>query len=104
MKLPIRKNDIVTVLSGNERGSQGKILKIDREKMRAVVEGVALRKIHVRRTQENPKGGIVEKEASIHVSNLMVICPKCKKPARVGRKTEQGKSVRVCKKCDEVMV
>lgn len=103
MKLRIRKGDQVTVLSGNERGASGKVLSVDREKFRAVVEGVSLRKIHVRRTQQNPKGGVIEKESSLHLSNLMVICPKCQKPARTGRKTDQGKSVRVCKKCNEVM-
>ena len=101
MKLIIRRDDVVQVISGNERGAQGKVLTVDREKMRAVVEGVALRKIHVRRTQQNPKGGITEREASLNLSNLMLVCPKCKKATRIGRKQEAGRSVRVCKKCGE---
>lgn len=104
VKVHIRKGDEVIVLSGNERNQPpAKILSIDREKMRAVVEGLALRKIHIRRTQENPKGGVIEKEGTIHISNLMVVCPKCKKPTRVGRRAEAGQSVRVCKKCGESM-
>lgn len=101
MKLHLRKGDRVSVLSGNERGAEGKVLSIDRESLRAVVEGVALRKKHVRRTQANPKGGVIEKETPLHISNLMVICPKCG-PTRVGRRIEQGRAVRICKKCSEV--
>ncbi len=101
VKLHLRKGDQVAVLSGNERGATGKILGIDREAFRAVVEGVAIRKKHVRRTQDNPKGGVVEKETSIHISNLMVICPKCSKATRVGRKIQDGRLVRVCGKCGE---
>lgn len=103
MKLHLRKGDEVVVLSGNERGARGKILSVDREKLRAVVERVALRKKHVRRTQQNPKGGVVDQETPLHLSNLMIICPKCHKPTRVGRKVEKEKSARTCKKCGEVM-
>ncbi len=101
--LHIRKGDEVVVLSGNERGARGKILSVDREKLRAIVERVALRKRHVRRTQDNPKGGVVEKESSLHISNLMLVCPRCGKPTRAGRKVENGQSRRVCKKCNEVV-
>lgn len=101
MKLHLRKGDQVSVLSGNERGATGKILGIDRAALRAVVEGVAIRKKHVRRSQDNPKGGVVEKETPIHISNLIVICPKCSKATRVGRKMEENRSVRVCRKCGE---
>ena len=102
MKLHVRKGDQVLVLSGNERGARGKILSVDRESLRAVVEGVALRKVHVRRTQETPKGGVIEKESTLHISNLMVVCPKCDKPTRVGRQMDRDRSVRACKKCGEV--
>ncbi|OGH59756.1 MAG: 50S ribosomal protein L24 [Candidatus Lindowbacteria bacterium RIFCSPLOWO2_12_FULL_62_27] len=102
-RLYIRKGDRVAVLSGNERGAVGKVLSVDRNKYRAVVEGVALRKKHVRRTQQNPKGGVIEKEAALHVSNLMVICPKCNKPSRLARRVVDGRSLRVCKKCDETL-
>lgn len=103
----LRKGDEVLVLSGNERGARGKILSVDRQSLRAVVEGVAMRKIHVRRTQQNPKGGVVEKEASLNISNLMVVCPKCKQPTRIGRKMGEKQGAprsRVCKKCQEPFV
>ncbi|MBI4178727.1 50S ribosomal protein L24 [bacterium] len=99
----LRKGDEVMVLSGNDRGSRGKILSVNRQKFRAVVEGVALRKRHVRRTQQNPKGGVVEKEASIAVSNLMLVCPKCNAPSRMGRRRVDGRALRVCKKCNEAV-
>ncbi len=104
VKLHVRKGDEVLVRSGNERGSRGKILSVDVERLRAIVEGVALRKVHVRRTQQNPKGGIIEKEASLALSNLMVVCPKCRKPTRVARRRDQDRNVRVCKKCNESFV
>ena len=101
IRVHIRKGDRVLVRSGNERGAQGKVLSIDRVKFRAVVEGVAMRKRHVRRTQQNPKGGIVEKEGSIHLSNLTVVCPRCAKPTRVARIVVDGRPNRQCKKCEE---
>ena len=103
-KLHLRKGDEVLVLSGNERGARGKILSIDRKTLRVVVEGVAMRKIHVRKTQQNPQGGVVEREASLPVSNLMVVCPKCHAPTKIARRRSQNRSERVCKKCEEVMV
>ena len=76
-------------------------MSVNAESFRAVVEGVALRKRHVRRTQETPKGGVVDKEASIHISNLMIVCPRCNKSTKAGRKLIQDRMVRVCKKCGE---
>lgn len=106
----VRKNDQVLVLSGNYKGKKGKVLKVFPEKSRIIVEGVNFIKRHTRPSQQNPQGGIVEKEAPIHVSNVMVICPKCSIPARMGTKAvfdetrKRKNSVRVCKNCGEMLV
>lgn len=101
--MKIKKNDQVKVISGNYKGKSGKVLKIFPKKQRVLVEGVNLIKRHSKPSQQNPQGGIVEKEASIHVSNLMVIGPHGT-PTRVGKKIlEDGKSVRVCKKTGEML-
>ena len=106
----VRKNDQVLVLSGNYRGKKGKVLKVFPEEKRVIVEGVNFIKRHSRPTQQNPQGGIIEKEAPIHVSNVMVICPKCNTPAKMGSQavvdeTRNRKSrVRVCKNCGEMLV
>ena len=103
--MKVVKNDIVLVISGNYKGKRGKVLKVFPKKHRVIVEGVNFVKRHTKPTQKNPQGGIVEKEASIHVSNLMVICPKCDTPTRLGRKIlEDGKKVRVCMNCGEMLV
>ena len=103
MKMNIRKGDKVVVLSGKDKGKQGEVLRGVPAEPRVVVEGVNLIKKAQRPTQANPQGGIITKEAPIHVSNVMVICPKCGKPTRLGKKrvdNGQGKlkRVRVCKK------
>ncbi|MFV0290706.1 MAG: 50S ribosomal protein L24 [Mangrovibacterium sp.] len=101
-KLHIKKGDTVVVLSGNDKKSQGKVLEVIREKQRAIVEGVNLIKKHTKPNAENPQGGIVEKEAPIHISNLMLVDPKTGKGTRVGRKLgESGKLVRYSKKSGE---
>lgn len=101
----IRKDDKVMVITGKDAGKIGKVLKILRKKDRVLVEKVNMVKRHMR---ANPyiqqPGGIMEKEMPIHVSNLMVVCSACAKPTKVGYKyTEDGKKVRFCKKCNEVM-
>ena len=103
--MKVIKNDTVLVISGNYRGKKGKVLKVYPKESRVIVEGVNFIKRHTRATQKNPQGGIVEKEAPIHVSNLMVVCPKCDTPSRLGRKLlEDGKRVRVCRSCGEMLV
>lgn len=103
--MKVAKNDIVLIRSGNFKGKKGKVLKVFPDTQRVIVEGVNLVKRHMRRSQKNPQGGIIEKEAPIHVSNVEVICPKCGKPTRIGRKIlENRKRVRVCKKCNEMIV
>lgn len=102
-KFHIKKGDLVKVIAGNSRGSEGKVLEVVVEKQRAIVEGVNKVKRHTKPNAANPNGGIVEKEASVHVSNLMLVDPKSGKPTRVGYKIEGDKKVRYAKKSGEVI-
>lgn len=99
----IRKNDQVIVLTGKEKGKIGKVVRVDPEGGRAVVEKLNMVKRHQRPTQKLRQGGIIEKEASIHLSNLMIYCTRCTKGARVRTKEEKGKKVRVCVRCEEAL-
>lgn len=100
-KLHLKKGDNVVVISGTQKGKKGTVLSVNVEKQRAIVDGVNLVSKHARPSTENPKGGIVKKEASVHISNLMV-CDKNGKPGRIGRKlNEEGKSIRYSKKTGE---
>ncbi len=102
-RLKIKKDDRVTVITGKDKGKTGKVLKIDPKKERVVVEKVNMIKRHTRPTQQN-KGGIVEREAPIHVSNVQLVCPKCAEITRVGKKVlEDGSHIRQCRKCNEVI-
>ena len=101
-KLHIKKGDTVFVNAGDNKGRQGKVLKVDVEKQRAIVEGVNIVKKATKPNAKNPQGGIVEQEAPIHISNLQVLDPKSSKPTRVGRKLDSaGKLVRYAKKSGE---
>ena len=100
----LKKNDKVMVISGKEKGKVGKILKIFSEKNRVIVEKVNYIKRHTRPGGKVSKGGIIEKEASLHISNVMPICGKCTDPVRVGaQKQTDGTMVRICKKCGEIL-
>lgn len=102
-KIRIKKNDMVMVIAGKEKGKSGKILRILPKKEGAVVEKLNMMKRHMRAGPQSRQGGILEKEAPIHLSNLMLVCSKCTDPTRVGYKVlEDGKKVRYCKKCGEV--
>jgi len=102
VKLHIKKGDVVYVNAGDNKGQQGKVLKVDAAKQRAIVEGVNLVKKATKPNAKNPQGGIVEQEAAIHISNLQVLDPKSGKPTRVGRKANaEGKLVRFAKKSGE---
>lgn len=105
LRTSIRKNDIVEVLAGKDSGKKGKILKVIREKNRVIVQGVGFVKKHTRpNPQKNIKGGIAEREAPIHVSNVMIVCPECQKRTRVGKKfLDDGRKVRICRKCEGVL-
>jgi len=98
----IRKNDSVMVIAGRERGKTGKVLRVIREEGRVVIERVNMVKRHARARGPQQPGGIVEKEASIHVSNVMLMCDKCNAPARAGHRTLAGEEkARVCRRCGE---
>ena len=102
VKLHIKQGDLVYVNAGDSKGQQGKVLKVDVEKQRAIVEGVNICKKATKPNAQNPQGGIVEKEAGIHISNLQVVDPKSGKPTRIGRKeNDKGKLVRYAKKSGE---
>lgn len=99
----IRKNDTVMLLAGKDKGKTGKVLATIPAKNRAIVEGVNFVKKHARRTRENEKGGIVEKESSVNMSNLALFCKGCNRPTRAGFKILQDDTKsRFCKKCKEV--
>ena len=97
----IRRNDIVVAIRGRDKGKQGKVLQIIAGKGRAVVEGLNMVTKHLRKSQDNPKGGITQKEASIALANLMLYCQQCKKAVRVKHVAEGEKRVRKCKKCGQ---
>lgn len=98
--MKVKKGDKVQVIAGKDKGKQGTILRSVPTRNRVVVEGCGIVKKAVRPTQQNPQGGIITIEAPIHVSNVMLICPECKQPTRVNhRRDENGRKVRVCKKC-----
>ncbi|MBF7083498.1 50S ribosomal protein L24 [Desulfallas sp. Bu1-1] len=100
----VRKGDTVLVIRGKSAGKKGKVLEVQPDKSRVIVEGVNKVKRHTRPTQKNPQGGIMEREAPIHSSNVMLYCTKCNKPTRVAKKfLEDGKKVRQCKHCGEVL-
>ena len=102
LQTPVRKNDNVLVVAGKDRGKRGRVLKVLPARNRVVVEGVNFIKRH---TRPNPrasvKGGIVEREAALHASNVQIVCPECSAPTRIGRQVlGDGRTVRVCRKCD----
>jgi large subunit ribosomal protein L24 len=102
---PVRKNDNVIVTTGKDRGKRGRVLKVLPASNRVVVEGVNLIKRH---TKPNPqrqiKGGLVEREAALHASNVQVVCPECGKATRIGRRIlGDGRKVRICRKCEGVV-
>lgn len=97
-KLKIKSGDTVKVIAGDHKSEQGKVLKVDREKNRAIIEGVNLVSKHTKPNAKNPQGGIVKKEAPIHISNLALIDPKTKEATRVGYEVRDGKKVRFSKK------
>ncbi|MFN3648620.1 MAG: 50S ribosomal protein L24 [Armatimonadota bacterium] len=107
LKPHVRKNDEVVVLAGRSLGERGRVLSVDPQRERAVVEGVNLITKHQKPTPNRQggqtQGGRIEKPAPIHVSNLMVVCPSCSKPTRVAHKEQEGKSVRACKHCGSAL-
>lgn len=101
-KVHVKVNDTVYVLSGKDRAHVGKVLKVFPAKGRVIVQGANMVQKHNKPTQSNPQGGITEQEGSIAASNVMLVCDKCKKPSKVGRKVlENGSKIRYCKSCNE---
>ncbi len=100
-KLHVKKDDMVKVIAGKERGKTGKVLRVLPNKGRVIVESLNVVKRHTRPSQLSPEGGIVEKEAPISLSNVMLVCESCSQPTRTGvRKLEDGSKTRFCKKCN----
>ena len=104
MKMHVKKGDTVLVLSGNDKGKQGKVMSVDVKSQCAIVEGVRIVSKHTRPNAEHPQGGIIKREAPIHISNLMVV-DNSGKPTRVGRRIDEksGKLVRYSKKTGEII-
>jgi len=104
LKFCIRKNDLVQVIAGKEKGKTGKVMKILKKKNLVLVEKVNFIKRHSRPSARTRQGGIIQKEAPIHVSNVLLVCPKCNRGARMGKRVlEDGKKALVCKKCGEII-
>ena len=105
LQTPIRRNDNVVVTTGKDRGKRGRVLKVLPERNRLVIEGVNFVKRHTRpNPQRSIKGGVVEREAPLHASNVQLICPECGKPTRIGRRViGDGRKVRICRKCEGVV-
>ena len=109
-KTRLKKGDNVMVVSGNAKGSTGKILYINREKGRIIVEGVNIMHRHTKPSQKNPQGGIVRREAPINISNVMLICPKTNEPTRIGMEvikdetTGKEKRMRLSRKSGEILL
>lgn len=103
MKLRIKTGDTVRVIAGDHKGTEGKVLEVDREKNKAIVEGANVVSKHEKPSAKNPQGGIVKKEAPIHISNLSLIDSKSGETTRVGYEVRDGKKVRYSKKSNEVI-
>ena len=103
IKLKIKTGDTVQVIAVDHKGEKGKVLKVDREKNRAIVEGVNLVSKHTKPSAQNPQGGIIKKEAPIHISNLSLLDPKSGEPTRVEYQVKDGKKVRISKKSKQVV-
>jgi large subunit ribosomal protein L24 len=103
-KFRVRKGDLVMITTGKDRGKTGKVLEVDRSKGRVFVEKLNIIKRHMKPSQQHRQGGIIEKEASIHISNVRIVCPNCGKSSRAGMKQmEDGQKLRSCKKCGEIL-
>ncbi len=100
----VKKDDNVFVLSGKDAGKSGKVLKVDSAKHTVIVEGVNMCVKHKKPRSQNQQGGIINQEAPINSSNVMLVCDKCKRPTKVGRKIlASGEKIRVCKACEEMI-
>lgn len=104
MGLGIRKGDTALVISGKNKGKKGRILSVSPVAGKLTIEGVNIIKRHTKPSKKYAQGGIIEKEGPLHISNVMFLCPKCNKPTRIGNTVlEDGKKLRTCRKCKEVL-
>lgn len=103
IKLKIKSGDTVKVIAGDHKGSEGKVLRVYREKNKAIVEGVNMVSKHTKPSAKSPQGGIVKKEAPLHISNIALIDPKSKEATKVGTRVEGDKKVRFSKKSNQVL-
>jgi len=101
-KIKLKKDDQVQIIAGKERGKSGKILKVDRDKGRVLIQGLNMVKKARKARKQDEKGGIIEIEAPVHVSNVMIVCKKCG-PTRIGYKIEKDQKTRICRKCGEAL-
>jgi large subunit ribosomal protein L24 len=102
--MKIKRDDTVLIISGNDKGKRGRVLRVYPEQGRIIVEGVRMMKKHTKPTQRDPQGGIIEREAPLHVSNVMLVDPKNDEPTRVGRqRLDEGRRVRVAKRSGEMI-
>lgn len=102
--IPIKKDDKVKIIAGKDKGKVGKVLRVNNKKSRLLVENINIVKRHSKPNAQNRQGGIIESEAPIHWSNVMLMCNKCIEPVRVKKQQlDDGKTVRVCRKCNEVI-
>lgn len=101
-KFKIRKDDTVEIISGKDKGKRGSVIRVIREKDRVIVSGLNLVKKAMKKKSQQDRGGIVEIEAPLHISNVMVVCKKCG-PVKIGYKIEGDKKIRVCRKCGEAL-
>jgi large subunit ribosomal protein L24 len=102
-KLHVKKGDTVLVLSGKDKGKQGKVVQALPKKDKVVIEGVNKIKRHTKPSQSAPQGGIISKEAPMAAAKVMVVCPACSKATRIAKKEVNGKMLRACKKCGEII-
>lgn len=104
MGLNIKKEDTVFVIAGKEKGKKGRVLFMLPSEDKLIIENINIVKKHMKPNKQYQQGGIIEKESAIHISNIMLVCPKCNKPTRLGnRLLEDGRKLRTCKKCREVI-
>lgn len=100
----LRRDDFVEVITGKDKGKRGKVLRVHTDAGRIIVEKIHMIKRHMRPSRLTQQGGIIEREGKIHVSNVMLVCTRCDLPVRVGKKSlENGKKVRVCRRCGDVV-
>lgn len=101
--MQIKKNDNVMILSGKDKGKTGKVLQVLPREEKVVVHAVNIRTLHTKAKRQGEKGQMVKSESPVHISNVMLVCPKCGKPARTGARIDEKNKVRICKKCEAIV-